>query len=172
MNRGRGLSVVCALVLVIAACGRSDSPPPAAAPASSAVTSESRLDSGGFGDLTKVCRATDDGGQKASGATARGVTDTEIHVGNVTDKGSTIRAGLNKEMSDTAVAFVAWCNQNGGVNGRKLVLDDLDAQLFNYNDVITKACTDDFAMVGVVRCSTTATMASGCNAACRTSRAS
>ena len=28
------------------------------------------------------------------------------------------------------------------------MLDDLDAKLFNYNDVITKACTDDFALVG------------------------
>jgi hypothetical protein len=98
--------------------------------------------------LKDVCRAADASGQKASGATGRGVTDTEIHVGTVTDKGSTIRAGLNKEMTDAAVAFTTWCNQHGGILGRKIVLDDLDAKLFNYNDVITAACGQDFALVG------------------------
>ena len=51
-------------------------------------------------------------------------------------------------MFDAAVAFTTWCNQHGGILGRKLVLDDLDAKLFNYNDVITKACKEDFALVG------------------------
>jgi hypothetical protein len=138
------------LVLVVAACGRSDSPKPAAQASSTAApaTSQSRLDVGSFGDLTKVCSAADANGQKAGGATARGVTDSEIHVGTVTDKGSTVRNGLNKEMTDAAVAFTTWCNQHGGILGRKLVLDDLDAKLFNYNDVITRACIDDFALVG------------------------
>jgi len=135
--------------LVASACGRSDSPAPAAQSSSSApATSQSRLDAGSFGDLTNLCAAADSSGKKATGATARGVTDTEIHVGTITDKGSEIRNGLNKEMADAAVAFTAWCNEHGGILGRKLVLDDLDAKLFNYNDVITKGCTDDFALVG------------------------
>jgi hypothetical protein len=144
------LALLSVFVFLMAACGRSDSPP-ATAPASSSaapVTSQSRLDAAAFGDLTNVCQAADASGQKASGATARGVTDTEIHVGTLTDKGSTIRAGLNKEMFDTGVAFTTWCNAHGGILGRKLVLDDLDAALFNYNDAITKGCTDDFALVG------------------------
>jgi hypothetical protein len=138
------------LVVVVAACSRSDSPAPAAQASSSAppATSQSRLDAGSFGDLTRVCSAADANGQKASGATARGVTDTEIRVGTVTDKGSSVRAGLNKEMTDSAVAFTTWCNQHGGILGRKLVLDDLDAKLFNYNDVITAACGQDFSLVG------------------------
>ena len=148
MRYTRAAAVATVLVFLLAACGRSDSPPAATPSSSSAPTSRSRLDSGSFGDLSNVCRATDESGQKSTGATARGVTDSDIHVGTVTDKGSTIRAGLDKEMSDSATAFVAWCNQHGGINGRKLVLDDLDAQLFNYNDVITKACSVDFAMVG------------------------
>ncbi|HEV3226475.1 MAG TPA: ABC transporter substrate-binding protein [Acidimicrobiales bacterium] len=146
------MALATVLVLLSAACGRSGSPPQTASSASSSApsagTSQSRLDSGAFGDLTKVCSSADANGQKASGATARGVTDSEIHVGTVTDKGSDIRAGLDKEMFDSAVAFTSWCNQHGGILGRKLVLDDLDAKLFSYNDVITKACNGDFSLVG------------------------
>jgi hypothetical protein len=101
------------------------------------------LGAGGFGDLEKVCQDGD-----ASGATATGVTDTEIHLGSVTDKGFTGAPGLNKEMYDTAVAFSAWCNEHGGILGRKLVVDDLDAALTEYEARVTDACTKDFALVG------------------------
>ena len=149
MSRSRGLALATVLVLIMAACGRSDSPPKAAASSSAPPeTSASRLDSGSFGELKKVCSTGDASGAKASGATARGVTDTEIHVGTVTDKGNALKSGLNVEMFDTAVAFTTWCNQHGGILGRKLVLDDLDAALFKYNDVITTACGSDFALVG------------------------
>lgn len=149
-KRSAGLALFSVLSLLAAACGRSDSPAPAAQSASSSApaTSQSRLDAGAFGDLSNVCSAADANGQKASGATARGVTDTEIRVGTLTDKGSTIKSGLTKEMYDAAVAFTTWCNQHGGIAGRKLVLDDLDAKLFNYNDAITQACGQDFALVG------------------------
>ena len=40
------------------------------------------LDEGGFGDLEAVCQEGD-----ASGATEQGVTDTEIKVSTVSDKG-------------------------------------------------------------------------------------
>ena len=68
----------------------------------------------------------------ASGATATGVTDDEIRLGTVTDKGFTGVPGLNKEMYDAAVAFTTWCNEHGGILGRELVLDDLDAALTEY----------------------------------------
>ncbi len=84
----------------------------------------------------------------AKGSTATGVTDTEVHVGTVTDKGFTGAAGLNKEMYDTAVAFTSWCNEHGGILGRKLVLDDLDAALTEYEARITDACEKDFSLVG------------------------
>lgn len=100
------------------------------------------LENGGFGDLESVCQDGD-----ASGATATGVTDTEIHIATVTDKGGPI-SGLNKEMYDTAVAFAEWCNEHGGILGRELVVDDADAKLFEYEAAITTACTQDFAMVG------------------------
>lgn len=101
------------------------------------------LDEGGFGDLEAVCQEGD-----AAGATAPGVTDTEIVVGTVTDKGSTAVPGLNEEMYDTAVAFTEWCNEQGGILGRKLVLSDADAKLFEYEPAMTEACERDFALVG------------------------
>ena len=51
-------------------------------------------------------------------------------------------------MWDTAVAFTKWCNEQGGINGRKLSLTDLDAKLMEYPSAITKGCQEDFAMVG------------------------
>ena len=51
-------------------------------------------------------------------------------------------------MYDTAVAFTKWCNEHGGILGRKLSLTDLDAKLFEYPAAITKGCQEDFAMVG------------------------
>ena len=98
---------------------------------------------GGFGDLSNVCAKGE-----AKGATDKGVTDTEIHIGTVTDKGFTGRSGLNKEMVDAANAFATWCNEKGGILGRKIVVDDLDAKLTDYNGVVTQACDTDFALVG------------------------
>src|SRR5688572_11280929 len=100
------------------------------------------LAAGGFGDLEAVCQEGD-----ASGATAPGVTDTSITVGTMTDKGGVV-PGLNEEMYDTAVAFTEWCNEHGGINGRELVLSDVDAKLFDYEPAMTDACDRDFALVG------------------------
>ncbi|MEY2588461.1 MAG: hypothetical protein QOJ67_445 [Acidimicrobiaceae bacterium] len=145
-------SALTVMVLVAAGCGRSDnkaqtasssSASTAASGSSASSSSGTSLADGGFGDIAKVCSTG-----TAKGATATGVTDTEIHVGTLTDKGSTIKAGLTKEMFDAAVAFTTWCNEHGGILGRKLVLDDLDAALFNYGTVITGACAKDFALVG------------------------
>ena len=149
MNRVRGLALVMVVVLVMAACGRSDSSssssasPSSDSSASSGPSDATTLAQGGFGDLTKVCAPGD-----AKGATATGVTDTEIHIGTITDKGFTGRSGLNKEMVDASVAFAKWCNEHGGILGRDVVVDDLDAKLTDYNGVVIQACDIDFALVG------------------------
>lgn len=152
MNRVRGLALVVVFVLVMAACGRSEKSSSdsssstgsgTAASASSGPSDATALAQGGFGDLEKVCSAGD-----AKGATDKGVTDTEIRIGTVTDKGFTGRSGLNKEMVDAANAFAKWCNEKGGILGRKIVVDDLDAKLTDYNGVVTTACDADFALVG------------------------
>ncbi len=101
------------------------------------------LDQGGFGDLTDVCKAGD-----AKGATDVGVSDAEIHIGVVSDKGAQVRPGLNREMYDAGVAFAKWCNEHGGILGRKLVVDDRDAKLFSYTEAVNAACGTDLALVG------------------------
>ena len=147
------LAVLVVLGLLAAACSRSDDAPEEAeeTPAegegdgggSDGGTGGEGLDGGAFGDLGTVCQDGD-----ASGATDVGVTDDQITVGTVTDKGFTVRAGLTKEMYDTAVAFANWCNEQGGINGRELVVSDRDAKGPEYNLRIGEACGEDFALVG------------------------
>lgn len=142
------LSLLASLTLLGAACSRggdetetgSDTSDPAE---ETPVAAESRLDAAGFGDLEGVCQ---DG--SATGATDVGVTDSSIQLGTITDKGFAARPGLNQEMYDASVAFAAWCNEHGGINGRELVVADRDAALTAFNDRIVEACSQDFALVG------------------------
>jgi hypothetical protein len=141
-------SILVLLMLIASACSRSDDD--ASGDDGDTTTTEApdgggdatALAEGGFGDIEAVCKDGD-----ASGATAPGVTDTQITVGTMTDKGGVVQ-GLNEEMYDTAVAFTKWCNEHGGINGRELVLSDVDAKLFDYEPAVTEACGRDFALVG------------------------
>lgn len=143
--------VLALLALSAGACSRSDDEVESGAPettaaestATTAASGASGLDAGAFGDLEAVCQDGD-----ASGATDVGVTDDSIQVGSFTDKGFSARPGLNEEMYDAAVAFAAWCNDNGGINGRELVIADRDAALTDYNARVVESCAEDFAMVG------------------------
>jgi ABC-type branched-subunit amino acid transport system substrate-binding protein len=153
----RSRAVTAALVaslLFASACGRGEDETESGAPETTASGSsdttgttaavvESRLDAGGFGDLENVCQEGEGGP-----ASDIGVTADSINVGTLTDKGFAARPGLNQEMVDAAVAFAAWCNEHGGINGRQLVIDDRDAALTAYNDRITESCAEDFALVG------------------------
>lgn len=149
MTNTRARSALLALLLITAACGRDDGETTPETDDATTTTAEdggdgesdaTALDAGGFGDLAAVCQDGD-----AAGATAQGVTDTEISVATVSDKGFD---GLNKEIYDTAVAFTDWCNEHGGILGRKIVLTDADAALSNYEPVVQDACERDFALVG------------------------
>jgi hypothetical protein len=149
-SRSRTSILVLLLLLAGTACARDDGDTESGddgttttAPDVGGGEDPTALAAGGFGDLEGVCQEGD-----ASGATATGVTDTEIRVGSLTDKGFTGAPGLNKEMYDTAVAFAAWCNEHGGILGREIVVDDLDVALTEYEARITEACAEDFALVG------------------------
>ena len=98
---------------------------------------------GDFGTLKGVCGPGD-----AKGATARGVTDTEIRIASTADPGAAAAPGLEQEFFDTADGFAKWCNAAGGINGRKIVIDKLDAKLFNVGQIFTQACQRDFMAVG------------------------
>jgi hypothetical protein len=111
---------------------------------------------GQFGNLESPCG--EGGGDGSSDTTAAkagqaesetlGVTDDSIAVGTVSDPGFSARPGLNQEIFDAGEAFVEWCNEQGGINGRELVLTQHDAAFTEYQARLEEACQQDFAIVG------------------------
>ncbi|MGH8986749.1 MAG: ABC transporter substrate-binding protein [Acidimicrobiia bacterium] len=84
----------------------------------------------------------------ASGATDIGVTDTSITIATIQDVGGDLRPGLRKDNQDAIKAFVRFCNKQGGINGRKLELNDYDSKLLEAFDAYEEACDgDNFAIV-------------------------
>ena len=133
------------IVLVMAACGdRGDDDSSSGA----TTTSAGGGGAGDFGDLVGVCGPGEPGPVADDPAETQGVTADSILVGTVADPGFEGRPGLNQEIFDTGEAFVAWCNEAGGINGRMLELTEYDAAINNYQPQIEAACESDFAIVG------------------------
>lgn len=135
-----------AILLVTAACGNrtdgADDEGLDSTAASQTTTAAATGDT--FGTLEIPCGPGD-----AAGATDEGVTDTAITIGVISDKNAgAIRvptAGIEPSMQ----AFVDWCNDLGGIEGRKLELKTYDAKLLNSLDAAKQACDDQpFALVG------------------------
>jgi ABC-type branched-subunit amino acid transport system substrate-binding protein len=139
------IAIGAVLALALGACGRSGTASgQPSSPATSASSSASGTAAPGtFGTLKGIC-----GPGNAKGATARGVTDSTIRVAVNADPGNTAAPGLEQEFFDAGDGFVKWCNAAGGINGRKLVLDKLDAKLYYVGQIMIKACQNDFFMVG------------------------
>jgi ABC-type branched-subunit amino acid transport system substrate-binding protein len=138
----RSLIGVMLVAMVVSACGRS-SKSSTATPGGTTATTVAQSAAGDFGTLKGLCGAGD-----AKGATAQGVTDTELTVGTMSDPGNTIVPGLNQELFDAADAFVGWCNDAGGILGRKIKLVKHDSALLQVGPRMTEACASDFALVG------------------------
>jgi ABC-type branched-subunit amino acid transport system substrate-binding protein len=97
-----------------------------------------------FGTLVSPC-----GPGSAQGATANGVTNTSITIGYGDDAGYSAAPGLDKEMSDAVKPMIKWCNDQGGINGRKIVGNYYDGQVLQVTKVMTQACNDKiFMLVG------------------------
>lgn len=151
--RATALALVVTAAMIASGCTRSADEVESGSPSTTAEGADAtRGDDGGgadeggegdFGDLSGVCGPGD-----ASGATAQGVTDDDIQVGTVSDPGFTGRPGLNQELFDASEVFVQWCNDAGGINGRKIVDVERDAKLSEYKQRITEACGEDFMLVG------------------------
>ena len=99
--------------------------------------------SSAFGTLPSPC-----GKGHATGATDHGVTNSTINIAYGDDRGFSGSPGLDQEMGDAVKAMVAWCNAEGGINGRKIVGDYYDAAVTNVGSVMTQACKTDFMLVG------------------------
>jgi ABC-type branched-subunit amino acid transport system substrate-binding protein len=144
MKQFRWLALCVVLALVASACSRSDAR--SAGSTSSTASKSSSADdskSSTFGDLPDVCQ-----GGKPTGSPAQGVTPTEIDISTFSDPGFVGRPGLNQELFDAAEVFSKWCNDRGGINGRKIVVHQRDAALTNVKVQMTKACSEDFMLVG------------------------
>jgi hypothetical protein len=145
-------TVTIALSVAVAAsgCGRSSSTPHggSSGPTSTSAAktpngSESVATAGEFGTLKKVCTPG-----PGTGGSGRGIAGKTIHLGVMGDPGSTVVPGLEQQFFDVADAFANWCNAAGGINGRTIVVDKLDAKLFNGAKEVITACSQDFMLVG------------------------
>ncbi|WP_436790167.1 ABC transporter substrate-binding protein [Yinghuangia sp. YIM S10712] len=138
-RRGRTRAIAAATIvagLLAAGCGRSgdgggeaEAGQPASGPPMSA----------DFGDLTQVCRPG-----TPTGSPAQGVTEDDIQVGVMSDIGFS----KNPEFPDAAEVFTSWCNDAGGINGRKLKPVTRDVKMNEVRQRVIDACREDFALVG------------------------
>jgi ABC-type branched-subunit amino acid transport system substrate-binding protein len=111
---------------------------------SSTTTTSATATSADFGDLKDVCGP----GKDTVKAGQQGKSDGELNIGVASDRTSSIRPGLNKDMWDASQAFADWCNSKGGIGGLKINLIELNAALFDVEAAMSTACSDVFAMVG------------------------
>ena len=98
-----------------------------------------------FGTLKDVCHAAKAPNKANSD---RGVTADTVQLTTISDAGSPIQRGLNQELWDAATVFTKWCNDHGGINGRRIVSVEGDAQVTLYQQAIAQACISSFALVG------------------------
>ena len=156
--RLRRLLIVAVSVAVLAgACSDrgDDTSSDATDAATTSVASGGAAGGESFGTLASPCgpAPADDPSSTAPAASSdpaetQGVSDDAIKVGTVADPGFSGAPGLNQEIFDAGDAFVAWCNDQGGINGRQLELTQYDAAISNYQAQLEQACDQEFAMVG------------------------
>jgi ABC-type branched-subunit amino acid transport system substrate-binding protein len=143
------VAIATTTFVAIAGCGRSSSgggktsPSSNASSASAPASSAAAAGPGDFGTLKAIC-----GKGNATGGSGRGISATSIKVGTMSDTGSTVAPGLGQEFFDVGTAFVKWCNDAGGINGRQIQLTEYDAKLFNVAQQVIQACQTEFMLVG------------------------
>lgn len=146
------LVLAVVLSLIGAACGGHDDADTAESTTSSATDGDGgqaggeggATGAGEFGTLEEAVCGPGDG----SGATDQGVTDDTIKVGVLSDADNDFTPGLLKELVDASEAFVSWCNEAGGINGRKIEVTVRDTRLIEAAKAVTDACSEDFMLVG------------------------
>ncbi len=144
--RTSALVLLTALALMAGACSRSGSAR-VEGKSITTTTGGTATNAATFGTMTEpVCGPKPSG--QTNAATGRGVTADQIEVGTISDPGFSGAPGLNQELFDASTVFTKWCNSLGGIDGRLIKDDQLDAALFNYNAQITVGCAQDFALVG------------------------
>ncbi|GAA2737418.1 ABC transporter substrate-binding protein [Actinocorallia aurantiaca] len=132
MRTKKTLAALLAVSLLAAGCGRSGSgdeeTPDGGTPAAAA----------DFGDLKGLCQPGDAKSKSAQGVGA------EIQLGVFTDIGFTKKT----EFVDAAEVFAKWCNEAGGINGRKLAPKTRDSKFMEVRQRMLESCREDFFIVG------------------------
>ncbi len=79
-----------------------------------------------------------------------GITDDEIRIAVIADVENQLVPGLFQGSVDAVNAWAKGVNKDGGLAGRKVVVDFIDSHLSpdDARTAIIKACAEDFAMVG------------------------
>jgi len=97
-----------------------------------------------------IAHATSAGAAEKPAATEVGVTPTELHIAVIADVDTPLAPGAYAGARDAVQAFGKYINQQGGLAGRKVVVDFYDSKLNGdeTRNAIIKACQNDFAMVG------------------------
>jgi len=149
ITRRRIAAFMAVVAIFGAGCGRSGGEDTSGdtAAGSASPTSPAGPGSGEFGDLGAVCGPAPAGTTLTKSDT--GVTASSIQIGTVADPGFAGRPGVNQEFFDNAEAFSKWCNEAGGINGRKIVVKERDAKLTEHQSRMIEACDEgDFMLVG------------------------
>jgi ABC-type branched-subunit amino acid transport system substrate-binding protein len=92
----------------------------------------------------KICGSGPGGDTTAT----RGVSTKSVNLALFNDANNTVEPGLDIEFVQMAQAFATWCNASGGIDGRKIAIDNRDAGFFNAAQVTSQACRSDFMAVG------------------------
>jgi Periplasmic binding protein len=145
----RLFGVMVALTIMAAACGSDRGDDPAGADEDGGAssggedTATGEVAEGGFGTLESPC-----GDGEGGPAGDQGVTEDQITIGYGDDAGYAVSPGLSHETSDAVAALIAWCNEQGGINGREVVGNYYDAAITNVVNAMTQACGEVFMLVG------------------------
>src|SRR5919197_1571426 len=153
MSRVRRLMAVLALLaFVAAACGSDRNDDPAAGSEGNGDDSSQNSDQGAgsdrFGDLDSPCGPAEEGEEPSGSGNEQGVTDDQVVIGYGDDAGFPQSPGLNHEMSDAVKAFIGWCNDQGGINGREIVGNYYDAKITEVTNAVPRACGGVLMLVG------------------------
>ena len=140
------IAVVAVLSLVATACGSGRSDNAGDSGDNGGGTATTVASDSMFGDMATPCGPAE--GTNAAG-TDPGVTADSITIAYGDDSGYPQAPGLNKEMSDAVKAMIAWCNDQGGINGRTISGNFYDAKILDVNNAMTNACEgNNFFLVG------------------------
>ncbi len=148
----RRAAVCFALVaLVAASCtGKGGSTASTRSTTATTAKSSSSASNQKFGTLPSPCGKAPTGKTVSIKAGDAGKGSDQLYIGVANERTNTIpgSANLLKEMWDSSNAFATWCNDQGGIDGLKISLIDLDAKVVNVAQEMATACSQTFAMVG------------------------